>query len=127
LDRIIKQYGSKVLLAGNGEAQENDKIRQFFTDLLIADSAYELKGVLGNLFVSQKQLEDSIHNHTIIPIKNEIDENVVVEINKVPVLSADAGITNNNISVQINGKIENIRVKIKQKDKPFSKLKYPSA
>lgn len=127
LDRIIKQYGSKALLAGNGEAQEDDKIRQYFTDLLFDDSAYELTGVLGSLSVSQRDLEESYSTHSVIPIKNEIDQNVVIKLNRIPVLSASVGLTNDNISVQLNGKLEKIRAKIKQKNKPFSPLRFPSA
>ena len=127
LDRIIKQYGSKALLAGNGEAQEDEKIKQYFTDLLFDDSAYELTGVLGSLMVSQKDLEESYNNSTVIPIQSEINQNAVVKLNSIPVLSGGVGITNDNISVQINGKLEKIKNKIKQMHKPFSPLKFPSA
>ena len=127
LDRIIKQYGSKALLAGNGEAQENEKIRQHFTDMLIEDSVYELKGSLGELHISQVDLENSLKNQSVIPINNEINQNVIVKVNDVPVLSANAGITNNSISIQINGKLESMKAKIKQKHKPFSRLNFPTA
>ena len=127
LDRIIKQYGSKALLAGNGEAQEDEKIRQYLTDLLLADSAYELTGELGNLFASQKVLEASYEKGTVIPITNEINQNAVVKLNSIPVLSAGIGVTNENISVQINGKLEKIKDKKKHKHKPFSPMKFPSA
>lgn len=126
LDLVINKYGSKALLAGNGEVQPNLIFKDFFTDILLKESTYEVCGILGELNVSQKDLIDSYNTNKVLPINNEINQNVVVQLNKVPILSAFAGTTNKNMSLQINGKLEKVKNKIREKNKPFSRLRFPS-
>ncbi|MCP4751533.1 MAG: hypothetical protein GY866_11615 [Proteobacteria bacterium] len=125
LDQIIKKYGAKVLLAGKGEVRENQKIREYFTDLLLKESSYELRGIIGELNISQKELEESYHSEKVLPLKNVLNQNVIIQLNKVPILSASAGVTHENLSLQVNGKFEKVKVDIKQQQKPFSKLQFP--
>jgi len=127
LDQVIKKYGSKLLLAGNGETRENCLTNRYFSELLLKESNYHLTGVLGELHISEKELLDSYHSQTVIPINNDISKNVIVTVNEKPLLSASAGVTNDQIALQINGKYEKKKVEERIKQKPFLKIEFPNA
>ena len=127
LDQVIKKYGSKLLLAGNGETRENCLTNRYFSELLLKESNYHLTGVLGELHISEKELLDSYHSQTVIPINNDIRKNVIVTVNEKPLLSASAGVTNDQIALQINGKYEKKKVEERIKQKPFLKIEFPNA
>ncbi|NQU65712.1 MAG: hypothetical protein HQ517_15730 [SAR324 cluster bacterium] len=126
LDQVIKKHGSTLLLAGNGEIRENHLIQKHFSDLLLQESNYQLKGVLGELLISEQMLLDSYHDQAVIPIINDISKNVVVTVNEKPLLSAVAGVTNDQIALQINGKYEKKKVEERVRQKPFHELKFPT-
>ncbi|MFH2132677.1 MAG: FliM/FliN family flagellar motor switch protein [bacterium] len=125
LDQVIKKHGSKLLLHGNGEAMENQLTRKHYTELLLEESHYRLTAVLGELHISENDLLDSYHNQTVIPIRNDISNNVIVAVNETPLLSASAGTTNDCLALQINGKYESKKVEEKAKHKSFAKLEFP--
>ncbi len=127
LDQVIKKYGSKLLLAGNGETRENSLTNKYFSELLLKESNYHLTGVLGELHISEKELLDSYHNQSVIPISSDISKNVIVTVNDKPLLSASAGVTNDQIALQINGKYEKKKVEERIRQKPFLKLEFPTA
>lgn len=127
LDQVIKKHGSTLLLASNSETRKNQLTHRFFSELLLKESNYQLTGVLGELNISEKELLDSYHNQSVIPISNDISKNVIVKVNEKPLLSASVGVTNEQIALQINGKYEKKKVEERVRQKPFLKLKFPSA
>ncbi len=126
LDQVIKKFGSKLLLAGNGEARESETTKRYFTELLLSESHYLISGVLGELNISEKELLESFQNQTVIPIKSDIRNNAIVTINEKPLLSASVGMTNDQIALQVNGKYERKMVEEKIKQKSFSKIQFPT-
>lgn len=126
LDQVIKKYGSKLLLAGDGQVRENKATKQFFSELLLNESQFSLTGVLGDLNISEQDLLDSFHNQTVIPIKNEVSNNAVITVNNKPLLSASVGISNDHVALQVNGKYDKKKIEGKVKQKSFSKIHFPN-
>ena len=126
LDQVIKKFGSTLLLAGNGEARENELTKQYFTDLLLSESHYRLTGILGQLSISEKELLESFNNQSVIPIKSDIANNAIITINERPLLSGSVGLTSDQIALQVNGKYERKKIEEKGKRKSFSKIQFPN-
>lgn len=125
LDQVIKKHGAKLLLAGNGEARENESTRRYFTELLLSDSHYQISGCLGVLRVSEKELLESFEKQTVLPISSEISDNAIITINGKPLLSASIGMTNEKIALQVNSRYERKKVEEKGKKRSFSKIHFP--
>ncbi len=125
LDWIMKKYGSKALLAESNGNQQDQNIKEYFTRLLLEESTYELRGILGKLRISQKELVESYNTQTVLPLKNDLNKNAVVYLNDAPVLSANVGTTNKNLALQVNGKFEKVKGETKQKKRPFTELQFP--
>jgi flagellar motor switch protein FliM len=124
LERVIEKHGRNALLGSRNFSPYDREIKQYFTDVVLKDSYYEVKGVLGSLNLSQKELIDSYRLKRIVPIHNEIEGNVVVKIGDQSVLSSIAGATNGHYSLQVNGKFEKKREEVKRTKKPFTKLRF---
>ncbi len=124
LDRIIDKHGSRGLLASKDSILKTSKIKEHFTNVLLENSKYEIRGIIGHLDISHKELLKSYQNKKILPIRNELDNNVIVHMNGHPILSGDAGETNGRLSMQINGKYTSMKSDIRQSKKSFSKLHF---
>lgn len=125
LDRIIEEFGSRVLLTGNNKTFQNPMIKEYLTKMLLEESTYEISAELGSLKISQKKLLESYNNQEIIPIKSGIKHNITVNLNQTPILSAQLGSTHNHLSLQINGKYDAIKESVKEDLKPFSAIHFP--
>ncbi len=49
-----------------------------------------------------------------------------VVLNKYPALSAEAGMSEQKLSLKINGQFDDMKLKIKKQNIPFSKLNFPN-
>jgi len=125
LDQVIKQFGSQLLLAGNGEARANDQTKKYLTDLLLNECQYFIKGIVGEISISEHELIECYQKQKVIPVKNAIESNAIVSINDHPLLFGYIGSTNDQIAIQINGKYDNKTVEQKVKQKSFNKIRFP--
>ncbi len=124
LDRIIEKHGTKALLTNHSYSPINPRIREFLSEILIQETKYELKGILGQLEISPNDLIESFNKKKVIPFKNEINNNVTVMLSEYPILSAIAGETNERLSLQVNGKYETVKKTAADVKKSFSKIKF---
>jgi|GEM_PF-2501321 len=127
LDPILKKYGKKTLLRGDGLSSQKRDIQEYFSYLITEEAQYEVRGVVGDMTISRNQLIESFREGKIIPLENVLKNNVVVQFNGVPLLSANAGVTLEHFSLQINGKYEVVEEEIKQQQRPFAKLQFPNS
>jgi flagellar motor switch protein FliM len=125
LDQVIKHHGAKVLLTGIGCNDDGNPARKQLMNRLLAETCYDLRGVLGQLNISSYELNTYFQQGRVIPLKNEIRDNVVVYVNDVPLLSAAAGVTRENLSLQINGRYEKVKTECEERPKPFTPLVFP--
>ncbi|MBU3914227.1 hypothetical protein KKA14_01700 [bacterium] len=124
LDRIIEKHGTRALLNNHSNSPGNPKIREFLSEILIQETTYELKGILGQLEISPIDLIESFNKKKVIPLKNEISNNVIVMLSDHQILSAIAGETNQKLSLQVNGKYETAKKNAGDIKKRFSKIKF---
>lgn len=125
LDPILKKFSKKALLAGESDSYLSEESNLFLNGLLLDETDYKVKGVIGGINVSHNNLIDSLKTGKVLKLSNSLNKNAIVEINNKKVLSADIGVCRDNFSLQINGKFEAVKEEIKQKTKPFSKIKFP--
>ncbi len=124
LDRIIEKHGTRALLSSHSYSPSNPKIKEVLSEILIQEMTYELKGILGQLEISPNDLIESFSGKKVIPLKNDINNNVTVMLSEHPILSAVAGETNEKLSLQVNGKYETVKKTAGKVQKSFSKIKY---
>ncbi|MCP4294802.1 MAG: hypothetical protein GY786_04270 [Proteobacteria bacterium] len=125
LDSILKKYGKKTLLRGEGVFVQNRDVGEYFSHLIEEEASYELTGVLGEINLSRNELIKSYQEGSIIPLDNVLKNNAVVKINGVPLLSANTGMTLEKYSIQVNGRYESMEGEIKKRQRPFAKLQFP--
>lgn len=124
LERIIEKRGSKGLLAASGVQNHDRLIREFFNKLLIDQSSYELKGVLGSMQLTSKDLIQSYRNKSIIPISSSVRNNAEIHLNNAPVLAAEIGETTGRISLKVMDKYSNVASDNQKSPKSFSRLTF---
>ncbi len=125
LDRIIEKRGAQGLLAASSPQQQDQKIKEYLTRLLIQESEYEISGVLGSINLSSNQLFESLNNKTVIPIENNLKNRAVIKLNKIPILAADIGQTSDKISLKIKNSYESFKTETQKEKKGFSAIQFP--
>ncbi len=93
-------------------------------NLVLGQSSFEIKGVLGSLDLSSKELVECYEKQTVIPIKHLTKSRAVVELNKHPILAADIGETSGLISLKIEDSYSAISSKSKKEKKSFSQFHF---
>ena len=127
LDSLMKEHYQKALIHGeSGLKNRTDNINSLL-GLLKSEATYEVKGVLGELNTSHLDIVKSLRNGSVLHLQSDIQNNVVVNINEQPVLSAEAGNSNQKMSLKVNGLYNEMKSKSKNKNIPFSKLDFPSS
>jgi flagellar motor switch protein FliM len=124
LDRIIEKRGSRGLLATSGAQPYDHGIRDHLTDLLLNESSFEIKGVLGTINLSSRDLIDSYKNQEIIPITSHINTSAVVELDNIPVLAAEIGETSGLISLKIEDTYSSKETENQKAKKSFSQIRF---
>ncbi len=124
LDRIIEKRGAKGLLASTGTASKEGTIKTHLTELLMNESEYEIRGVLGSLDLSSKDLLDSFQSNSVIPISNQIKHSAIVQLNRIPILAAEIGETYGNLAVQIKNRYDTVKEENKKEQKSFKKIEF---
>jgi len=125
LDKILRSHGSKALLLGDSKPPEHqlDALKH----LIEYEACYETSASLGDVVLSKAQLEEALDSGEVIPLRNELQDQVSVAVNGIPLFSAEIGQSLGNQAVQIKGPIEEIRQEQRQKPKPFTKVQYPDS
>ncbi len=124
LDRIMEKRGAKGLLAASGLQNHDERIKQYFTNLVLEQSKYELKGILGSINLTSKDLLESYQKKSIIPIQSVVKNHAQIQLNNIPVLAADIGETDGQISLKIEDSYNNAATEVKKSKKSFSKLTF---
>lgn len=125
LDRIIEKRGAKgLLVASEHHRGQEEKIKEYFKRLLMEESRYQIDAVLGSIFLSSKDLLDSFHNKTVIPIKNVVQNHAEVRLNNNPILAAEVGETSGQISLKIADNYTTMASSLRKSKKKFSKLTF---
>ena len=127
LDSIFKNYRKKTLLRGEGPFVQSRDVREHFSRLIEEEALYKMTGVLGEINISRNALIKSFKKGSAIPLTNTLQNNAVVRINGVPLLSADLGTTAEHYSVQINGRFKAVEKKVRRRQLPFAKLQFPKS
>ena len=126
LDRIVEKHGAKGLLAASGSQEQDKSIKAHLTQLLVNDSNYDIKGVLGSVNLSSRDVIAAFRNKTIIPITNPIMNNAAVYLNRIPILAAEVGQTQGQLSLQIQNKYKTVEKEAQKEQKLFSKISFQS-
>ncbi len=124
LDRIIEKRGSRGLLATGEEQPYDSGIKEYLTNLLLNESSFELKGVLGTIDLSSKDLVESFEQKKVIPVKNSVGSHAVVELDNTPILAADIGETSGSISLQVKDSYSSMETESQKTKKRFSQISF---
>lgn len=126
LDPIMKKHYQKAMLLGESRSEPSQEKSQSLLKMLNTDAIYKVKGILGNVTVSHREIIDSLEKGTVIPLENALQNHVIVSINDYPALSAEAGMSEQKLSLKINGQFDDMKIKVKRQNIPFSKLNFPN-
>lgn len=127
LDPIMKKHYQKAMLLGDSRSEPNHEKSKALLTMLNTDASYEIKGILGNLTISHHEIINSLETGAVIPLENALQNHVVVTVNDYPALSAEAGMSDQKLSLKVNGRFDDMKMKIKQQNIPFSKLSFPNS
>jgi len=127
LDPIMKKHYQKAMLLGDSRPEPNQEKRNALLTMLNTDTIYRVKGILGDLKIPHQEIINSLETGAVIPLENALQNHVIVTINDYPVLSAEAGSSEQKLSLKINGRFDEMKLKVKQQDIPFSKLSFPNS
>ena len=125
LDTIMREYRHKALIIGEATRREHRADRSAMVDLLMSETPYKVSGELGRMHLSQDALMKSLRRGDVLPFDNRIDNDVTVKINGIPILSAVPGVTDDGLSLKINGRLADVVNRAKERKKHFSKLTFP--
>ncbi|MDH5561077.1 MAG: hypothetical protein OEY59_09530 [Deltaproteobacteria bacterium] len=127
LDPIMKKFGKKALLAGNGDYYQDESNKNKLEEMFSKEINYEAKGILGELEISHEDLLESYRTKKVLPLSEGIMDNIIIKLNGVPTLSAQAGKTHDQVSLKVNGIYEEIKSQVKKRQKPFLKTDFPTS
>jgi flagellar motor switch protein FliM len=126
LDPIMKKHYQKAMLLGDSRSEPNHEKSKSLLIMLNTDATYNVKGILGNFTGSHQEIINSLETGSVIPLENALQNHVIVSINDYPALSAEAGMSEQKLSLKINGQFDDMKLKIKKQNIPFSKLNFPN-
>ena len=127
LDPVMKKHYQKAMLLGDSRSEPNPEKSKALLTMLSTDTTYKVKGILGNFTISHQEIINSLESGAVIPLENALQNHVVVTINDHPVLSAEAGMSEQKLSLKVNGRFDEMKLKVKQQSIPFSKLSFPNS
>ena len=127
LDPLLKKYGNKALLTGYCEQEPSPEEAMHLENILLNQASYEIKGTIGEMNLSQLDLQEALQEGTILPIESLLTEDILLTFNGEPLLSGQPGESLGKLAVQINGPYLQKKNEAKNKPKPFKAIRFPKA
>lgn len=124
LDRIMEKRGARGLIAAYGSQPQDSFVRNHLTRVLMEESRYELKAVLGTLKLSHKDIIDSYRKNQIIPLETEIKDYVSLYLNEIPILAATLGTSKSKISLRIDNAFDAAKKQSENRPSSFSEITF---
>lgn len=127
LDPLLKRSGKKVLLNRFADEPSKENNPGWIASLIEDKANFQVKGIYGEVNVSQDQLQQALLSKEPIPLHSDINGNLIICINGQPQLSGQAGSSRGQLALQVNGKYQAVKEETKKKPVPFAKLQFPKA
>lgn len=125
LDPILKAQGQRALLTGEAGQPQPDLTH--LKNLIESQAVYQAKAVLGELFLSQEELQTSLKEGQILPLQNDLKQGIALQLNGRKLLSGELGESLGHQAVKLSGLIEEVKEEIKKQPKPFARLRFPQS